>query len=248
MTVKNSFPRGLFFTGLVFALAILMPSVALGQEDAAAVPDTSISVADIFKDGGTIGWIIVVLSVVALALSIEDAVNIRKDKLAPPELIDEIEALFEAGDFQEAIELCEAEPNFFTNVVAAGLPKLNASFEAMEKALEEMTEEEALKLHTKVGWLSFIAAVSPMLGLLGTVTGMIQAFKVIAATKGQADPSQLSSGISGALVTTMFGLIVALPVTFAFTLFRNKVVKMTIEIGAIVEDLFERFRPTKAVA
>jgi biopolymer transport protein ExbB len=87
-----------------------------------------------------------------------------------------------------------------------------------------------------------------MLGLLGTVTGMIGAFKVIAATKGQADPSQLSSGISGALVTTMFGLIVALPVTFLFTLFRNRVVRMTIEIGAVVEDLFERFRPGKAAA
>lgn len=230
------------------SLAFLIGSLALGQDAGAEPIDSSISVAQIFKDGGTIGWIIVLLSIVAVALAIESAVNIRKDKLAPPHLIDEIEALFEAQDYQEAINLCESEPNFFTNVVAAGLPKLNASFEAMEKSLEEMVEEEALKLHAKVGWLSFIAAVSPMLGLLGTVSGMIQAFKVIAATKGQADPSQLSTGISGALVTTMFGLVVALPVTFFFTVFRNKVVKMTIEIGAIVEDLFERFRPSKAAA
>ena len=242
MTLKS-----FLLTGLVLVIAVALPALAFGQGGDAADPakDVSVSVADIFKDGGAIGWIIVVLSVIALALSIENAVNIRKEKLAPPDLVDEIEALFEAGDYQEAIELCEAEPNFFTNIVAAGLPKLNASFEAMEKALEEMVEEEALKLHTKVGWLSFIAAVAPMLGLLGTVAGMIQAFKVIAATKGQADPSQLSDGISGALVTTMFGLIVAIPVTFSFTLFRNKVVKITIEISAIVEDLFERFRPTK---
>ena len=243
--------KSILLTLLVVTLGLFVVSSAIGQEGAAAGDqpiDTSVSVAEIFKDGGTIGWVLVILSIIALALSIENAVNIRKDKLAPPDLIDEVEALFEAGDFQEAIELCEAEPNFFTNVVAAGLPKLNASFQAMEKALEEMTEEEALKLHTKVGWLSFIAAVSPMLGLLGTVWGMITAFKVIAATKGQADPSQLSTGISGALVTTMFGLIVAIPVTFAFTVFRNKLVKMTIEIGAIVEDLFERFRPTKATA
>jgi len=231
---------------LGLALVIALPGLASAQ--GSAKPEVTITVGEIFSDGGMIGWMIVILSVVALAMSIENAVNIRKDKLAPPELIDEVEALFEAGDFQEAIELCEAEPNFFTNVVAAGLPKLNASFDAMEKALEEMTEEEALKLHTKVGWLSFIAAVAPMLGLLGTVTGMIQAFKVIAASKGQADPSDLSSGISGALITTMFGLIVAIPVTFSFTFFRNKVVKHTIEIGAVVEDLFERFRPTKATA
>ena len=245
MTVKSS-----FMTLLVLAITLAIPAFAFGQALTGAELErvSSVSVAQIFKDGGTIGWVIVVMSVVALAFSIENAVNIRKDKLAPPELIDEIEALFEAGDYQEAIELCEAEPNFFTNIVAAGLPKLNASFEAMEKALEEMAEEEALKLHTKVGWLSFIAAVSPMMGLLGTVAGMIGAFNVIAATKGQADPSQLSSGISGALVTTMFGLLVAIPVTFAFTVFRNKVVKMSIEIGAVVEDLFERFRPTKAAA
>ena len=236
--------KTLLLTILGVVLAMAVPDLAFGQDST----DTSITIADIFNDGGTIGWIIVLLSVMALAMSIENAVSIRKDKMAPPEIIDEVEALFEAGDFQEAIELCEAEPNFFTNIVAAGLPKLNASFEAMEKALEEMTEEESLKLHTKVGWLSFIAAVSPMLGLLGTVNGMIRAFKVIAATKGQADPSALSAGISGALVTTMFGLIVALPATFAFTFFRNKVVRHTIEIAAIVEDLFERFRPTKATA
>ena len=170
-------------------------------------------------------------------------------KSTPPErvlkLIDEIEALFEEEEYQEALELCEAEPNYFTNVVAAGLPKLNASFSAMEKALEEMSEEEAIKLHQKLSWISLIANVAPMLGLLGTVMGMIQAFNVIAATKGQADPSQLSGGISAALITTMFGLIVAIPMTAAFVYLRNRVVKSSIEITGIVSDLFERFRPTK---
>ena len=83
-----------------------------------------------------------------------------------------------------------------------------------------------------------------MLGLLGTVMGMIQSFNVIAATKGQADPSQLSAGISSALITTMFGLIVAIPMTASFVFLRNRVVKNSIEISAIVADLFERFRPS----
>jgi biopolymer transport protein ExbB len=227
---------------------LLVPGLAFGQEDAGSEVQTVSFAEQVLKNAGTIGWLIIVLSILGFALAIENAVFLRKEKLAPPDLIDEIEALFEAGDYQEAIELCEAEPNFFTNVVAAGLPKLNASFEAIEKSLEEMTEEESLKLHSKVGWLSFIAAVAPMMGLLGTVSGMITAFNVIAATKGQADPSQLSEGISGALVTTLLGLIIAIPMTFFFTMFRNKVVKTTIEIGAVVEDLFERFRPTKATA
>lgn len=238
--------KALLFAVLAMAVTLLLPALGLAADGDAA--PAKVTLGEVFKDGGTIGWIIVALSVVMLALAIDNFVNIRKDKLAPQDLIQEVEALFEAGDYQEAIELCEAEPNFFTNVVAAGLPKLNASFEAIEKALEEMVDEEALKLHTRIGWLSFISAVAPMLGLLGTVSGMIGAFKQIAATKGQADPSQLSSNISGALVTTMFGLIVALPATFAYTLFRNKVVKITIEVGAVVEDLFERFRPANKAA
>jgi len=222
---------------------VLLPALA-----AAADAGEAITFAEIFKDGGTIGWIIVLESVIGLGLIIENFVNIRKDKLAPPDVVEEVEALFEAGDYQEAMELCESHPCFFTNVVAAGLPKLNASFEAMEKSIEEMIEEESLKLHTKIGWLTFVSASAPMLGLLGTVWGMITAFKVIAATKGQADPSQLSGGISGALITTMFGLCVAIPVTFFFNMIRGRVIKFTIEVGGVVEDLFERFRPTREAA
>lgn len=232
---------------LAAVMVVFMSSFCLvtAQDDAAKGPvETNVTLGKIFKDGGAIGWLIVGLSVVGLALIISNFVEMRRDKLAPPDVIEEIEALFEAGEYQEAIELCEAEPCYFTNVVASGLPKLNASFSAMEKSLEEMSEEEAIKCHQKLSWLSLIANVSPMCGLLGTVMGMIQSFNVIAATKGQADPSQLSAGISAALITTMFGLIVAIPMTASFVWLRNRVVKSSIEISAIVSDLFERFRPS----
>jgi biopolymer transport protein ExbB len=239
--------RSKIFLVMVFAV-VFMSGVTLlfcQDEGSGAQPvETNVTLGKIFKDGGAVGWIIVGLSVVGLALIISNFVELRREKLSPPDVVEEIEALFEAGEYQEAIELCEAEPTFLTNVVAAGLPKLSASFSAMEKALEEMSEEEAIKLHQKLSWLSLIANVSPMLGLLGTVMGMIQSFNVIAATKGQADPSQLSAGISSALITTMFGLIVAIPMTASFVFLRNRVVKNSIEISAIVADLFERFRPS----
>ena len=113
----------------------------------------------------------------------------------------------------------------------------------IEKSIEEMGDEEAVKLHQKIGWLSLIANVAPMMGLLGTVAGMIASFKVIATTQGQAEPAELADGISQALLTTMFGLIVAIPTTGAFAYLRNNLIKSVIEVGAIVEDLFERFRP-----
>ncbi|MEW6741125.1 MAG: MotA/TolQ/ExbB proton channel family protein [Planctomycetota bacterium] len=207
---------------------------------------STVTLGEIFKGGGWIGWVIVGVSMLGLGLAIDNSVNLRREKLAPPEIIDEVEALFEAGDYQEAIELCEAEPNVFTNIVAAGLPKLNSSFEAMEKAIGDMTEEEAIKLHQRVGWLSFIANVSPMLGLLGTVWGMIISFKTIADLKGNATPEDLATGVYQALITTLFGLLVAIPITLVYVLFRNRVIRTLIEIAAMVEDLFERFRPTKA--
>lgn len=209
-------------------------------------PAPSMNVGEIISGGGTVGWIIIALSVVGLALIIDNLVNIRKQKLAPPEVVDEVEALIEAGEYQEAMELCEAEPSYFTNIVASGLPRLNASFEAMEKSVEEVSEEEQLKLFMKIGWLSLIASVAPMLGLLGTVQGMILAFKVIAATKGAAEPADLAENISLALITTLLGLCVAIPMTTAFVFLRNRVVRTTLEIAAVVEDIFERFRPTKS--
>ena len=232
---------------LLVALLAFAP-VLFGQDGdapAAAAPARS-ALSEFLDQAGLIGMFIIVLSVVALTLITKEVMAIRKDQLAPPEIIDEIEALFEAGEFQEAIELCETEPNYFTNVVAAGLPKLNASFDAMEKSLEEMVEEETIKLHSRLSWLSFIAGVAPMLGLMGTVNGMIGAFKVIAESKGAATPDQMADSIAGALITTLLGLIVAVPVTAAFVFLRNRVVAYSLEIAAVIEDLFERFRPREA--
>ncbi len=231
----------------LFALAILVTQPVLWAQDAAAVPASEpppVNKLQKFQnDAGFIGWIIEALSIVALTLIIKELMSMRRDQLAPPEVVDEIEALFEAGEYQEAIELCETEPCYFTNIVAAGLPKLNASFEAIEKSLEEMIEEENIKLQTSLSWLSLIAAVAPMLGLLGTVSGMIGAFNVIAASKGQATPDQLAGNISEALITTLLGLWVAIPVTSVFVFLRNRVTAYSLEISAVVEDIFERFRP-----
>jgi len=191
---------------------------------------------------GPVGYAIVALSIVALAVVIENFVSLKRDKLAPPELIDEIQALFDEEQYQEAMELCENEPTYFTRVCGAGVAKIGHHFETIEKSLEEMGDEESIKLHQKIGWLSLIANIAPMLGLLGTVVGMVAAFNEIASSGGQASPAELANGISQALLTTMFGLTVAIPVTAAFAFLRNRLIKTIIELGAILEDLFERFR------
>jgi biopolymer transport protein ExbB len=228
---------------LVFSL---LAAPALAQEAAPGVEVKPLTVGNLIADSGFIGWIIVALSVVALALVIEAFVALKREKLAPPELIDEIQALFDESQFQEAMELCENEPTFLTKVCGAGIAKIGHPFEVIQSALSEMGDEESVRLHQKLGWLAVVAAVAPMLGLLGTVQGMILAFHQIAASGGQATPADLANSISIALLTTLFGLMVAIPVISVMAFLRNRLVRSIIEVGAIVEDLFERFRPTQA--
>jgi len=192
--------------------------------------------------GGWIGGVILLCSIASLALIIEHIVNIKRDKIVPPQLVDEIEGMFENEEYQEALELCEAEPNFLTNILAAALPKINMGFDTMKTAMEDAAEEETIKLQQKISLLSLIANIAPMLGLFGTVSGMIEAFKTIAALGAAVSPSDLAGGISQALVTTFLGLFVAIPTMIGYFFFRNRVVRVTLEIGAIAEDLVERFR------
>lgn len=223
---------------------LALTTVAAAQTPPAAASSNTVS--DMFANAGVIGWVIVLVSIVALALVIENFMTLKRDKIAPPDLIDELEAMFEEEHFQEALELCENERNYLTNVVAAGLGKLGHPFETIQSSVREMEDEESTKLFQKVGYLSLISATAPMMGLLGTVSGMFVTFGKIAAAGGSVSPAILADGIKLALVTTIFGLIVAIPVGAFFFIFRNRVVRTTIEVNAIAEDLFERFRgPSK---
>ena len=216
----------------------------LAQEaEAAATPSNDVGIFEAIGQGGKIGFIIILISVVAGTLIVEHFMSIKREKLAPPEIVDEIEELMNEGNYQEVLEYCESEPCFFTNVVAAGVRKLKYPFEAVEKSIEEMEDEESVKLHQKIGYLSLIAGVSPMMGLFGTVTGMVGAFGTI-ASQASVEPRDFAGDIQLALVTTVLGLTVAIPVTAFFVFFRNKVTMMSLEIGAIVEEMFDRFRPT----
>lgn len=226
-------------------LPVALSSLALiAQQPAAEAPPSWMG--DMFANAGLIGWVIVGVSIVSLALIIEGFVSLKREKLAPPEMIDELEALFEESNFDEAAELCESDRKYLSNVVAAGLGKLGHQFETIQMSLREMQDEEAVKLYTKVGWLSLISAVAPMLGLFGTVTGMFVTFGEIASAGGSVSPAQLAHGIKMALVTTIFGLTVAIPVGTFYFVFRNRVTRLMTEVNAIAEDLFERFREKKA--
>lgn len=217
-------------------------AIALAQEEGAA-PKT---LMDNLKAGGAIGFVIILCSVVGLSLSITYAFQIRRDVLVPPELLAQVEQLFEDEDYEEAFHVCEANPCFISSVLTAGLSKLDAGWEEVEKAMQEAGEMETTRLSQKVGYISLIAAISPMLGLFGTVSGMIATFNVIASSPVQPKPAQLAGGISEALVTTYLGLVVAIPMTVIYAIFRNRVTAVVMEVGGITEELMGRFKAPAA--
>jgi biopolymer transport protein ExbB len=221
-------------------VCLLLASGALAQGPTPQVG----TVAEMFDydNAGFIGYLIVLMSVVGLGLVIENCLSIQRDKLAPPPLLDELEALFEAENFQGAVELCAREKNYLTNVVGAGLARLGHPFATLQEALREMQNDESVRLFQRIGWLSLLAAMAPMMGLFGTVTGMFFTFSAIAAHGGTVNPAELASGIKMALITTIFGLSVAMPIGVAFYALRNRVIRVATEINALAEDLFDRFR------
>jgi biopolymer transport protein ExbB len=225
-------------------LALFLSPFAAAQPEAGAknLGQGSLTMADILEDGGTVGWIIIALSVAAVAMIIEYSVNIRRDKICRPELIDEIEALLEENEVQEAVELCESEPNFFTNMVSAALSKAHLGYGEMKTAMENQGGVEVLKLQQKVGWMLWLSNLGPLLGLFGTVTGMIIAFKTIEALGSAVTPTDLAQGISAALVTTFDGLLVSIPTVTAYQYFRNKAARIAVDFGGIGEDMIERYR------
>jgi len=228
-------------------LMVLLP-MAYGEEASkAAVPEPAKSrtLFDQINAGGFIGYVIMLLGVVGIALAIEHMITIRRTVVMPPDVLADVEECFEKEEYEQAIALCEERPTFFTNVVAAGLARINAGYKQMDEAMAEAGEEAASGLQHKISYLSLIANIAPMLGLLGTVAGMIGAFQQIEISGATPKPAELAGNIQLALVTTFQGLTVAIPIMMVYHFLKNRVEKMILEVGAITGELMARFRPVE---
>jgi biopolymer transport protein ExbB len=155
-----------------------------------------------------------------VTLIIQLAISLKKEKLAPPPLVDSLRQLIVSGNYQEAWETCNANRNYFANVLKSGLNRIGRGKEAVESSLAEHGMREATLLRTRNSYLSVIGVVSPMIGLLGTVIGMMGAFAVL-GTSGMSDPKGLSTKISEVLLATAAGLFIAIPAFVSYYIFRN---------------------------
>jgi biopolymer transport protein ExbB len=198
------------------------------------------------QKGGIIGYTIIVLSIVALGLVIDYALSIQKSKLAPPQDVDQLKKYVKEKKFDSLENYHKEHPSFLAQVVSAGIAETKFGYRAMVKAMEDSTEAITARLSRKIEHLNIIANIAPMLGLLGTVIGMLRCFNEISQVSGAIEPRQLAGGIFEALVTTCMGLIVAIPSLYFFAIFRNRVDQFVSETAIIAEDLVGHFKEIPA--
>ncbi len=237
----------MFAKMLMCSLLCCLAVPAAAQEAPATPPADAASPAgdslwDILAAGGVVGMLILLLSLAAVALVIEHLMTLRETVLMPPGLADDVFQLLSSGKPSLAVERCRQQPSFLAFVLSAGLSEVEGGWPAAEKAIEDTMADQSARLFRKIEYLSVIGNIAPMLGLLGTVVGMIFAFREVAATQGAARAADLAEGIYLALVTTVMGLIVAIPALGAFAIFRNRVDQLVAEAAYVAQHVF---RPLK---
>lgn len=230
--------------------SIFNPAIlTLGQESGGVHR----SLLEYVAQGGPIGMIIIAISFVAIGMIGAQLFRIRRERLAPPELGEDLRSLLAEGDIQSAIKRCEAEEStsYLSRVVGSGLVRASRSAFGMlelRSSVDEIGQLEVDRLYRLTDGIGLIASVAPMLGLLGTVVGMVGAFDTITLSDGPARPDALAGSISQALITTVLGLVVAIPSTAMYTYLRNRIDHLTTEIDEQIDDLIAPLEATAGSA
>lgn len=260
------FNRAIIVVAIAFCLclpSILSKTViAQGNTPAAGAPATPTSTAPpaqgkskaaaeesllaVIFSGGIMGIgimiVLILLSIFSVYLVVDQAMALRKKELVPADLVETVRQLLAQGKLQDADQVCRKRPCPLSFVLVSGMSEIEYGWPAVEKALEDSTAEQAARLYRRLEYLSVIGNIAPMIGLLGTVTGMILAFREVALSQGTAGAGDLASGIYSALVTTVCGLVIAIPSLAAFAIFRNKIDEIISDTAYSAQHVFSSVR------
>ncbi len=246
----------LLILGTFSAVALVGDGPAMAQEDdlfddepvadrGAAAPDAPQRQSTLGWMFNSLGWIYSVvflsLSFTLVALFVMNIIMARRENVVPVALVEGFEAHLNEKRYQEAYEMAKNDESFLGQVLSAGLAKLSAGYEQAIESMQEVGEEENMKMEHRLSYMALIGTISPMVGLLGTVQGMIASFSVIAHSPTAPQPAELALGISTALFTTLVGLFIAIPAIAAYNLIRNRVQRLVLEVGILSEGLMSRF-------
>ncbi|AMV40349.1 MotA/TolQ/ExbB proton channel family protein [Planctomyces sp. SH-PL62] len=244
----------------IWLLAIswsLSPSTATAQEsEPAAVATASTGGEQLAGDdggesflrwmiraSGLIGVLIAVMSFYLVALIVWMSIHYRTSAAAPRFLVRETRELLDQRRYGDAYNRLAADRSLFARVLAAGVQKLPAGILPARRAMDMANEDATMEMEHRTTYLATVGTLGPMIGLVGTVYGMIKAFRVI-ATKGTApQASLLAEGISTALFATLEGIAISIPAIYFYAFFRNRIARMSLEAEKAAEPLLELFAP-----
>ncbi|MCD0462355.1 MotA/TolQ/ExbB proton channel family protein [Roseiconus lacunae] len=221
-------------------------------EDGGAGDAAGGGAADSAEGDSLLGWVLeslgytymivfLLLSVTLVSLFVMNMLAARRDTLCPQELVESFEEKLNAKQFQEAYDMARTDESVLGQVLSAGLAKISRGYNKAIEGMQEVGEEESMKLEHRLSYMALIGNLSPMIGLFGTVQGMIESFRVIATSPQTPKPSELAEGISTALFTTLVGLAIAIPAIAAYNILRNRVARLLLEVGVQSENLMSRF-------
>jgi len=184
---------------------------------------------ELFLKGGILMYPIGLCSIVALGIFLERIYVLRRKRVIPRDFLIEVEDLVLRAKLPEAITLCKRDNSTIAHVIRVGIENYGKRREVIKERIEEVGRREVASLESYINVIGTIAGISPLLGLLGTVSGMIKAFNII-SLQGIADPASLAGGISEALITTAAGLVVAIPAYVIYRYLMNKADSLILEM------------------
>ena len=190
---------------------------------------------------GPLIWPLALCSLFASTIAIERILALRRSKVLPKEIIEIVEAVRPHHDLSIAINVCRRNPGVFADIIGVGLEHADEPWEVVRDALQDAGKQKTALLERHLVWLQTIAQAAPLLGLLGTVLGMIKMFGSISIA-GLGDPQALSEGISEAMLTTAVGLGIGIPTLIAYNLLASKAEDLVAEIESHATRLLAKFR------
>jgi biopolymer transport protein ExbB len=201
--------------------------------------ETGMTLWQTIKAGGSLMFVLAFLSMAAVALVVYYFMEFKEDKLIPSEFLHKVMSMVEAGKYNEAKVMCETYKNFVSEIALAGISRKGHDKSVVVEAVEDKGKRMVTGLWQKLSYLADIAVISPLVGLLGTVVGMIQAFNVIAFQTGGVKPMLLANGIAKAMITTAAGLIIAIPAMAFYSYFKGVVQNIVFRMENIATDIVD---------
>jgi biopolymer transport protein ExbB len=218
---------------------LLLQEVILPQDTTQVVTPETTSLLETFSKGGWVMIPIILLSILTIYLFVERLVTLRRAKTDPRRITERIRDYVQAGDIGGAKAFCEAQDKPITYILMHGLERLGRHIAEIQDAVEAAGKYEAFELEKRTDLLATIAGVAPMLGFLGTVTGMINAFQEIQNLQGNVNPSVLAGGIWEALLSTAAGLVVGILAYFFYNYILGRVNRLINDMERSATDFID---------